>query len=195
MAKESLLPHGFKAKAERTALEYRKKLELDPHSPLCGFKLAEHLNIAVYPATDIFPANTNLDDLVGNKSKDKGWSALTMLTGNDNKIIIHNHLHAPTRQQSNLMHELAHVICDHQHPKTHQNIKLPFFMRDFDQQQEEEANYLGSTLQITRDGLIWALKKRMEIDEIAEHYNASPSMVKLRINSTGVKRQLSYLFK
>jgi Zn-dependent peptidase ImmA (M78 family) len=66
-------------------------------------------------------------------------------------------------------------------------------MRDYDKQQEEEANYLGSALQITREGLLWALKKRMEISEIAEHYNASPSMVTLRINSTGVKKQLSYL--
>ena len=193
MAKTSLLPRGFKANAERTALEIRKKLELEGHDPLCGFKLAEHLEIAVFPPTEFFPTDTNIDALVGTKSKDQGWSALTMLTGNNNKIIIHNHLHAPTRQQSNLMHELAHVICDHKHPETNRNIALPFFMRDYDKQQEEEANYLGSTLQITRDGLIWALKKRMELNEIAEHYNASAAMVTLRINATGVKRQLSYL--
>ncbi len=193
MAKTSLLPRGFKAKAERTALEFREKLELDKHAPLCGFKLAEHLSIPVHTPDQIFPPGTNLNDLVGTKSKDQGWSALTMVTGNNNKIIIHNHLHAPTRQQSNLMHELAHLICDHKHPETIHNIKLPFFMRDYDKQQEEEANYLGSALQITREGLLWALKKRMEIAEIAEHYNASEKMVTLRINSTGVKRQLSYL--
>ncbi len=193
MAKTSLLPRGFKANAERTALEFRKKLEIEAHDPLCGFKLAEHLSIPVYSPEEFFSPGTDMNDLVGTKLKDNGWSALTMVTGTNKKIIIHNHLHAPTRQQSNLMHELAHVICDHKHPETHRNIALPFFMRDYDKQHEEEAIYLGSALQITREGLIWALKKRMEIAEIAEHYNASTAMVTLRINSTGVKKQLSYL--
>lgn len=190
MAKNSLLPRGFKTKAEKTAVEIRESLELLPHDPLCGFKLAEHLNINVYKAHEFFPAGTVMDNLLNN---DSGWSALTLKTKKNNTIIIHNHLHASTRQQSNLMHELAHIICAHEHPKTHQDINLPFFMRDFDKQQEEEAIYLGSALQITRDGLLWALKKRMSADEIAEYYNASPAMVKLRINSTGVSRQLNYL--
>ena len=186
----SLLPRGFKAKAERTAIALRKELELLPVDSLCGFKLAEHLKISVYTPTEFFSSETNIDDLVGT---DKGWSALTMKTGKDNTILVHNHLHAPTRQQSNLMHELAHIICEHKHPVTYANITLPFFMRVFDKQQEEEANYLGSTLQITRDALVWALKKRMEIPEIAEYFMASQDMVKLRINTTGVKQQLSYL--
>jgi hypothetical protein len=188
VAKTSLLPWGFKAKAEKIAIEFREKLELKNHDPLCGLILAEHLSIPVYSPEEFLPPGTDMNDLVGSKSKDNGWSALT-----NKKIIIHNHLHAPTRTQSNLMHELAHVICDHKHPETQRNIALPFFMRDYDKQHEEEANYLGSTLQITREGLLWALKKRMEIAEIAEHCNASEKMVNLRINATGVKRQLSYL--
>jgi len=116
-----------------------------------------------------------------------------MKTQKSNTIIIHNHLHAPTRQQSNIMHELAHIICKHEQPDQYKNIALPFLMREFDKQQEEEANYLGSALQIPREGLIWALKKRMDVVAIAEYYTASPAMVTLRINSTGVKRQLSYL--
>lgn len=194
MAKASLLPRGFKAKAERIAIELRKELSLLPIDPLCGFKLAEHFKITVYKPTEIFPAGTNIDELVGTATKDKGWSALTMKKENGDKIIIHNHLHGPMRQQSNLMHELAHIICDHQQPESHKGVTLPSFMREFDKQQEEEANYLGSALQITRDGLIWALKKRMEMNEIVDHFNASHAMVTLRINSTGVKRQLSYLY-
>lgn len=193
MAKASLLPRGFKAKAERTALALRKELGFLPTDPLCGFKLAEHMEIPVYPATEFFPEGTNIDDLVGTANKDKGWSALTLKTEKNNTIIVHNHLQAAPRQQSNLMHEIAHIICDHKRPETHKDVAIPFFMRDYDQQQEEEAIYLGAALQITRDGLIWALKKRMEMTEIAEHYNASIAMVQLRINSTGVKRQLSYL--
>ena len=190
MAKVSLLNRGFKSNAEKTAIALRGELGLSAFDPLCGFKLAEHLNVKIFTPSEIFPPETVIDDLVG---PDKGWSALTMKTGGDSTIIIHNHTHAPQRQQSNIMHELAHIICRHKQPEKHRDIELPFFMREFDPKQEEEANYLGSTLQITREGLLWALKKRMELTQIAEHYNASPSMVTLRINSTGVKRQLGYL--
>jgi Zn-dependent peptidase ImmA (M78 family) len=189
VAQQNLLHRGFKTNAEKTALEYRKKLNLLPHDPLCGFKLAEHLEIPVHTACEIFPEGTNLDDLL---EKDKGWSALTMKT-KVRTIIIHNHLHPNVRQQSNLMHELAHILCQHKHPELQENINLPFFMRKFDKQQEDEANCLGSTLQITRDGLVWALKERMTNDQIAEYFNASAAMVTLRLNMTGVKKQLKYL--
>lgn len=192
MAKASLLPRGFKTKAEKTALALRRELGVQPSDPLCGFALAAHMKISVYKATDFFPEGTNLEPLIGVPDQDKGWSALTLKAQSDNTIIIHNHLHSGARQQSNLMHELAHAICEHKKPERYKDISLPFFMRDYDPQQEEEAIYLGSTLQITRDGLLWALRNGMEITEIAKHYNASTAMVQLRINSTGVKKQLSY---
>lgn len=193
MAKISLLPRGFKAKSERIAIHFRKKLELNSYEPLCGFKLADFLEIKVFQPSDIFPVDTNLDELIGTTQQDMGWSALTMQTSSNNTIIIHNNLHSSARQQSDIMHELAHIICEHKAPQAYKDINLPFFMREYDRQQEEEASYLGSTLQITRDGLLWALKKRMEPAEIAEAFNASSAMVTLRINSTGVKRQLRYL--
>lgn len=193
MAKVSLLVRGFKTKAEKTAIALRVELGLASTSPLCGFKLAEHLKVKVYTPPEIFPLGTNLDDLVGAENKDQGWSALTMKIATDDTIIIHNHLHAPPRQQSNLMHELAHILCDHKRDNPPENGVLNSLMRDYNPKQEEEAIYLGSALQITREGLLWALKKRMQEAEIAEHFNASPAMVLLRINTTGVKRQLSYL--
>lgn len=185
MATTSLLPRGFKSKSEKMAVAFRKNLDLLPHDPLCAFELAKHLGVSIYPTTDFF--NSEQIKLLD------GWSALTMITEKKNKIIIQNQLHAATRQQSNVMHELAHIICEHTHPPAHKEVNLPYYMRGFNKQHEEEANCLGYSLQITRDGLLWALKKRMSISDIATHYNASEAVVNLRINSTGVKRQLSYL--
>lgn len=193
MAKKSLLPRGFKAKAEKIAISYRKELGIQPHEALCGFVLANHLKIKVCKPLDIFPKNTNIDDLIGTPEKDNGWSALTMITGKGTKLIIHNNLHSPTRQQSNLMHEIAHIICNHEYKKLPDVLNLPSLMRDYNPQQEEEAIYLGSVLQIPREGLLWNLKQRKSYDEIADYYTASKSMVTFRVNSTGVKRQLSYL--
>jgi len=192
--KKSLLAHGFKAYAEREAIRFRSELGLEKHAPLSGFNLAEHLNIKVYVPEDIFPSGTDLSALLGNSTKNNGWSALTMDNCEGRKIIIHNNLHAPARIQSDLMHELAHAICKHKYP-VREGVNLPFFMREHNPQHEEEANYLGSTLQITRKGLLWGLKEGMTIDELCEYFTASKQMVNFRINSTGVKKQLSYMTK
>jgi hypothetical protein len=37
-------------------------------------------------------------------------------------------------------------------------------------------------LQIPRRGLLWAVQKKMTINRIALHFNASEDMVKFRIN-------------
>ncbi len=71
MAKSSLLPRGFKAEAERTALKLRKELNHLAHDPLCGLELAKHLNISVYTPIQIFPSGINIDDLVRTKKKEK----------------------------------------------------------------------------------------------------------------------------
>jgi IrrE N-terminal-like domain len=53
------------------------------------------------------------------------------------------------------------------------------------QQDEDEAVYLGGCLQIPRRGLLWAIQKKMTIDRIALHFNASQDMVQFRINVIG----------
>ena len=188
--KVSLLPHGFKAKAEKISLQYRQNMGLKAHDHLCGFELARHLNINVFPASDFFKDSTTLQNLVGNTTQDMGWSALTMMTEKGNTIIIHNHIHAPQRQQSNLMHELAHIICEHKEDVSHHSLNLPFYMRSFDPKQEAEAICLGACLQVPRDGLLWALRKGMQSTDISAHFNASLQMVTFRTNDTGVRKQL-----
>src|SRR5690606_1395166 len=95
--------------------------------------------------------------------------------------------------QSNLMHELAHVICEHTQTSSHRGIIVPMSMREYNAVQEEEATTLGAALMISRDGLVWALKKRWSHSTIGKYYNASDEMVRFRINSTGVLKQLKYL--
>lgn len=188
--KVSLLPRGFKANAEKISLEYRQNMGLKAHDHLCGFELARHLNISVFPASDFFEDPIILQNLVGTPTQDMGWSALTMMTEKGNTIIIHNHIHSPQRQQSNLMHELAHIICEHKEDTSRPNLNLPFFMRSFDPQQEAEAICLGACLQVPRAGLLWAYRKGMKGADISSHFNASVQMVTFRTNDSGVKKQL-----
>jgi Zn-dependent peptidase ImmA (M78 family) len=120
-----------------------------------------------------------------------GWWGLTMKNSANSHVIIYNTYQSPTRQQSTLMHELSHIICEHELPEPKIILDHPLPMRTYNPNLEEEANCLGSTLQITRSGLLWALKREMTVDEIANHFLASEAMVRFRINTTAVNRQIT----
>lgn len=195
LAKKNILKRGFKAQAERLAIEYREKLRIHPCAPLCAFKLSEHLEISVCSATEFVTKENEIALLSGTNEVECGWSALTMLTKAGNRIIIHNPFHSTARQQSDLMHELAHIICKHEMEETKYDFPLPFGMRNFDELQEEEAKCLGATLQIARPGLLWSKKRNMSHDEIALHFNSSVDMVTYRMNTSGVAKQAYYMKK
>jgi Zn-dependent peptidase ImmA (M78 family) len=189
LAKKSILKRGFKANAERLATKFRENLNIHPCAPLCALKLAKHLTIPIYSAIDFITSPEELDILSSKNGHDCEWSALTMTTKVGNQIIIYNPFHSSARQQSDLMHELAHIICNHKISNTQFDFDIPFGMRYFDEEQEEEAKYLGSALQLASPCLLWARKKNMSYDDIASYYTASKDMVIFRMNVTGIARR------
>jgi len=189
LEKKDILKRGFKAEAERKAKSYREVLSIHPCAPLCAFKLAEHLTIPVYSATEFLNNAQDINLLNGANGREPEWSALTMITKAGNRIIIHNSFNSLTRQQSDLMHELAHIICGHKRVDSEYDFEIPFGMREFDELQEEEAKCLGSTLQLPTPCLLWAKKRNMTPENIALHFNASIDMVNYRMNITGISRR------
>lgn len=190
--KKATYKRGFKKWSDNQSAELRKSLGLNPYSPLCAFELCKYLKIPVWLPEDIPGMDqTQLDELLNNSSS--LWSAFSLCNSEDVNIIVHNPVHAPARQQSNLMHEIAHIVCKHTVPKDKLNLGLGGFLRNYDEDQENEAIWLGACLQLSRESLLWALKRNMNTDNIAEFFNASPEMVKFRINTSGVKRQLAYM--
>lgn len=191
MVKKPVLKRGFKADAERQAVEFRKNLNMQPWEPICAFKVADSLEIPVYKATDFVNSTSDIRVLTGLNGADSEWSALTMWTQARNRIIIYNPFHSQARQQSDVMHELAHIICKHEGLELQDDVNIPFGMRTFDAMQEEEAKCLGGTLQLAKPCLLWARKRNLSYEEIAEYFNASADMVKFRMNITGVSK-ISY---
>jgi len=189
---KSILKRGFKTSAEKWAKHYRDCLNIHPCEPLCAYRLAELMEISVYSATEFLQLPGEIDLLSGANGKGCEWSALTMPTEKGNRIIIYNPFHSIARQQSDIMHELSHIICKHEGRQIESSIQIPFGMRDFNAEQEEEASWLGATLQLATPCLLWAKKKNMRNEEIAAHFNASIEMVKYRINITGIAKRPFY---
>lgn len=106
----------------------------------------------------------------------------------DLMLIIRNPSHPLGRQQSDVMHELSHVICKHKAARVVQHPHLPLAQREYDAAQEKEAAWLGSCLQLPRSALSWAVKRKMSHAEVAEHFEATEDMVSYRRRITGVDK-------
>ena len=101
---------GFKTWAEREAVEWRRDLGLRPHSPLAACVLAVGLGVSVM-APSGFPGMTK--EILATLARHRdSWSAFT-LPARDRHIVVLNPWHSPARQESDLMHELAHIYIGH----------------------------------------------------------------------------------
>ncbi len=185
------MQRGFKTWAEHQAMEQRRRLGLVATAPLPAMQLAAYLGIAIVSPEDI-PGMTqeHLDCLL--HLDRSSWSAITVIV-NTVTIIILNTGHARTRQESNLMHEMAHIICKHTPSELIRVGGLPFYLRDYNDVQEEEASWLGACLQLPRPALWWAIKRRMTVVEMVQHFQASEDLIRYRRQVTGIDRQYSRL--
>ena len=131
------MKRGFKQQAERTALQYRRALQLQAHDPMPANLLAQHLDIPIWTPYDV-PGLTdeNLQQLC--KPGKSCWHAVTIAL-QPGYLILHNPTNSTVRQESDLMHELAHIICKHESSDFSTKFGLP--TRTYNKAQEEEANW------------------------------------------------------
>ena len=87
------------------------------------------------------------------------------------------------------MHEIAHIICGHKMEKIVIRKDIPFPLRDYNSEQEDEAKWLGGCLQIPRRALVKMIYKGLDTMELAEHFGASKDMVLYRLRITGASKQ------
>jgi len=190
MPSKSVLPRGFMAEAERISESYRAEMGISKFDPLDAFCFAEHLNIRVFSVAEVYADASDHPSYAAMCDPAK-FSAMWMTNSEGDKIIIHNHNHSTYRQQSNLMHELAHIIRKHTVPPQSASLCAQFGLHYYNLLHEQEAKYLGGCLQITRPGLLWANKNLHSFENISEYYSASVDMVKYRMSITGVTKQYS----
>jgi len=183
-----VLERGFKSWAERTSLSLRADLGLRPFEPLPPKHLAAHLEVHLCTPLDIpgIPQSV-LDQLL--KHDPSGWSAVGIHRP-DRTTVIYNPKHSPGRQSSDIMHELAHLILDHKPTTVILSHDGSFVMRSFNQQQEEEADWLAWCMLLPRDALIQSVKLGLTAGQIADKFGVSEKLVTFRRRATGIDAQL-----
>lgn len=182
------LDRGFKAWAERTATAIRKELGLEITAPLPPRQLANHLGVTLWTCRDV-PGMTQADIRQLTERDPWGWSAVTVTSG-QNTIVVYNDEHSDGRQASDITHELAHVILNHEPAKVILSESIEVSMRSFDQKQEDEANCLSWALLLPREALFSARKRRMKSAHIATAFGVTTTLVDFRLKMTGIDLQL-----
>jgi hypothetical protein len=180
------LRRGFKADAERKSLAFREELGLHQYDPMSAEQLAKHRRIRILLPSEIPGITQELLHSLLVTGKDF-WSG-AIFTKDDLNYVIHNPTHSLARQQSTLMHEIAHEICGHQLKELQTALMgcvIP--LRDYDHGQEAEAECLGACLQLPQKALFhYHCIKKKTVDEIAGIFNASKQMVEYRLRLSGV---------
>lgn len=176
---------GFKTEAENESLRRRALLGLKATDRLPARQLLEAIGVVVLSPKEIPGMSPDCISQLLERDH-SAWSALTLNT--NPVVVIHNDSHSEFRQEANLHHEAAHVICKHLPSQLTQ--LGGFSVRTFDARAEEEASWLGGCLHLPRRALIGALSRGDDPEGIGATFVASPQLVRWRISKTGASLQL-----
>ncbi len=180
------LGRGFKAEAERIVDDIRRDLDLDSDDQIDPLQLAEHLRIEVRKASDL----VDLAELRELESLHPGaFSACTLKPRPDRTVVIYSPLNSVARRNSDLAHEISHIVLAHELTRLERLGELSYFVCDA--LQEEEAAWLSGCLLLPRELLLSDLRRGLSAAAIAKKRHVSEAMVTYRINVTGVNRQIS----
>ena len=117
------------------------------------------------------------------------WSAVTISAFARHVIVVNPR--APTRMENDLMHECSHLILNHRPAAAMLSADGQLLMSAYDRQQEEEANWLAPTLLLPRPALLAIVQEGRDLAASARLYGVSETLLRMRINTTGVATQAS----
>ena len=178
------LRRGFKSEAERIARRVRVDLGLSAADPVAPELIAELLGIEVRAGDELLPRERfqELEDI-----QPDAFSACTLRPSLDRVVVVHNPLSPKTRQKSDVAHELAHMLLDHELSRVQRLGDVTFL--SCDPVQEEEAAWLSGCLLLPRALLLAEVSRGAGAEDIAQKHGVSERMAQYRLDVTGVVRQ------
>jgi len=179
------LRRGFKSEAEQISTNIREELGLDLTDRLDCHDLAGELCIPVLALPELEACGASRASVRRLLGRDAGFSALTICVGT-RRLIVFNPKHSPGRRANSLAHELSHVLLEHPPAPA----LADGGCRHWDEDLEAEADWLGGTLLVPRDGALNWMRNGGSIELGAEHFGVSKPLFRWRVNHTGVLRQL-----
>jgi Zn-dependent peptidase ImmA (M78 family) len=113
---------GFKTWCEKEAAAIRKIMGLKDFDALSWVDLSKHMGIPVLDGASLPIEEKDRDQLF--QKDHKSWDAFTVTVDDGKHMIFFNSKQPTPRITNTIMHELAHIICEHV-PSTIMNMGLP----------------------------------------------------------------------
>jgi Zn-dependent peptidase ImmA (M78 family) len=181
-----MFKRGFKTYCEQTAEAVRRQRRLSIWEPLPAKVIATELRARLVTPRELptLPAEV-CERLLSEHSN--VWSALTISAVPP--VIVYNPMHVPARQNSDLMHEIAHLLLEHVPSKVYIDPKTRIALRHHDKDQEDQANWLAACLLLPRAALLRIKQLQISDADACEIYLVSPNMLRFRFGSSGVNIQ------
>lgn len=177
------LPRGFKADAERTAAWLRSEVGVGGTARLDLSEAAESQGVLIISAAELVSIE-RLKEIEGIQAY--AFSACTFDI-NGRHIIVYNPIRSAARRASDIAHEFAHILLEHDLTEIQNLNGIPF--RTCQPDQEEQATALGGTLLLPRPALLREARRGATVDQIARRFGVTKQMAQFRWNTTGVQRQ------
>ena len=178
------LRRGFKSEAEGIARGVRSEMGLNAAKSVAPEDLASLLGIEVRAGDELVPRE-RFREL--ERIQPESFSACTLRPSPERVVVVYNPLSARSRRSSDLAHELAHILLDHELSRLERLGDVTFF--SCDAMQEEEAGWLSGCLLLPRALLLAEVRRGTSAKEIAKKCGISEQMAQYRLNVTGVLRQ------
>jgi Zn-dependent peptidase ImmA (M78 family) len=175
---------GFKSEAERLADRTRAQLGLGPYAVLPIEDLAHHLSIEVHAADELV-SRSDIEEL--DRLQPGAFSAVTFQLADGRTVAVYNPCSDPGRTRSDIAHEIAHILLQHEVREIQQIASSTFFTCN--PEQEDEANWLAGCLLLPRALLLREALSGSSPEAIAVKYRVSVPMARFRLNVSGVLLQ------
>lgn len=176
---------GFKAKAEKLALQVRGAMGLSWRERLDPRKLADHLGVPVFELPDLVTTGMSQGSVSHLLGKGRGEFSAALFQREGVKLIVANPVHSAGRQASNIVHEVSHLLLKHVPPAE----VLEAGCRRWDSMMEREADWLAGELLVPRKAALDIARRGRDLDLSARHFGVSKAMMTWRLNHSGARKQ------
>lgn len=177
------LRRGFKAEAAALAGEIRGELGLGPYDRLDPRALARLLDIPITPLSDLVASCEGARYL--SSTEPDAFSAVTVFHGY-RRMIVYNDSHSPSRQNSNICHELGHGLLLHEPAPA---LDMITGCRVWNAVIEKEADWLAGELLVTEAMTLAVGRSQFTWAVAQERLGVSEQMLRWRYNMTGAARR------
>lgn len=185
-ARQALFDRGFKAKCERVAATVRKELNLNDYDPIDPVLLAHKQGAEIWDIREVPGLSEEALQHLTSADGDE-WSAITVVCDTA-EIIVINPNHSRGRAASDICHELSHLILGHESSDVYMSDD-GFMLRDFNDKQEAEADWLAGALLLPRKALERIKYNYLSAEAVTEQYGVSEQLYEYRCRMTAVNRQ------